>query len=404
MNPSAPEVPRRLRTARIAVSAVFFVHGAVFASWAARVPAVRDSLHLTTGQLGIVLAGPGLGALAGSQAGGLLTSRLGSRTVSALAPVVLCLPLALVPFARTAWWLMAVLVLLGAADGATSVAMNAQAVTVQRRYGRSVLNGMHATRSAGAVAGGLAGAATAGLGTGLTASFTTCAALLAVVSAVAACGLLPDAAPAPGAVAGGVTAGLGAPGRRQVLLLLAVMTFFGSLVEDAPASWSGVYLRQLHAAPAAAAAGYAAFCAGQVLTRTRNDRLVDRLGWSRLIRTGMLGCAAVLAAALLAGRPGVMLAALVLAGAGCSAVFPGAFATAGALPDPGTAMGQVGFAGNLGWVLVSPIIGGLATLTGLPLALGVLVVAALLVAALSGVTGRADEAAVRPDAAGVRAG
>lgn len=380
-------VDGRLRRARIAVSAVFFVHGAVFASWAARVPAVKDQLHLPAGQLGIVLAGPGLGALAGSQVGGLLTGRLGSRAVSALAPLVLCLPLGLIPLATSPWSLMCLLTLLGAADGATSVAMNAQAVVVQRRYGRSVLNSMHATRSVGAVAGGLAGVGTASFEVALPAQFALSAAVLAGVSAVAAGGLLPERAVQPDGTTSTTGTTSTASGRwptvRRAVLTLAVMTFLAALVEDAPASWSGVYLRQIGASPAAAAAGYSAFCAGQVLTRTRNDRLVDRLGWGPLIRAGTLCCACVLTAGLLLGRTGTTLAALVVAGAGISAVFPGAFAAAGALPDSAAAMGQVGFAGNLGWVLVSPIIGGLATLAGLPTALGLLAVAAALIAALA---------------------
>ncbi|NUP36772.1 MAG: MFS transporter [Streptomyces sp.] len=391
-------MPTPLRRARTAVSAIFFVHGAIFASWAARVPAVQDELTLPAGVLGLVLAGPGLGALAGSQAGGLLVRRLGSRTVSALAPVVLCLPLGLVPTAHSAWSLMAVLLLLGAADGCTSVAMNAQAVSVQQRYGRAVLNSMHAIRSIGAVAGGLAGVATASLNMPLTAQFVSMAVLLAVVSAVAACGLQPDvehatrtppsdqATAADGSVDGPAEAAGQGPKGRLTVPLLALMTFLAALVEDAPASWSGVYLRHVGADAAMAAAGYAAFSAGSVVTRLFNDWLVDRLGWVRLIRIGTLCCAAALTAALLLGQPGVTLAALVVAGAGISAVFPGAFTAAGALPDSARVMGHVGFAGNLGWLLVSPIIGGLSTLVGLPTALGLLAVAAAIIAGLAPVT------------------
>ncbi|QPP08269.1 MFS transporter [Streptomyces bathyalis] len=413
---SPPAPPPSVRRARAAVSAVFFVHGAVFASWAARVPAVQDQLQLSAGMLGLVMAGPGLGALAGSQAGGLLVHRLGSRAVSASAPVSLCVPLALVPAAPSEWTLMAVLVLLGAADGCTSVAMNAQAVVVQGRYGRTVLNSMHAIRSIGAVAGGLAGVATVSLGLSLAAQFAVMAAVLAVLSAVAACGLLPDGgpvepagegagerreggaeegrthlAPAPAAEErqGRPVKSSGARRRSATVLLLAVTTFLAALVEDAPASWSGVYLRHIGADAATAAAGYAAFSAGSVVTRLLNDRLVNRLGWVRLIRTGTLCCAAVLAAALLLGTPAVALAAFVVAGAGISAVFPGAFTAAGALRDPAPAMGQIGFAGNLGWLLVPPLIGGLATLVGLPAALGVLVLASLAIAALAPVV-RAD--------------
>ncbi|MBP8532510.1 hypothetical protein [Streptomyces sp. MK37H] len=233
-----------------------------------------------------------------------------------MAPAVLCLPLGLVPAAHSAWSLMGVLLLLGAADGCTSVAMNTKAVSVRRRYGRALINSMHAIRGIGAVAGGPAGVATASLGMALTAQLVSVAVLLAVVSVVAARGLLPDGEPA-----------------RQ----------------------------------------------------------------ARLIRIGTLCCAAVLTAALLLGRPGVTLAALVVAGAGIGAVFPGAFTTmgafttVGAFTDSARVMGHVGFAGNLGWLLVSPVIGGLSAVVGLPTALGLLAVAAAIIAGLAPVLGRVSE-------------
>jgi MFS family permease len=409
------------------VTAIFFVHGTVFAFWAARIPDVQTELRMADGLLGLVLAGPGVGALAGSQVGGLLVRRLGSRAVTAMAPVALSVALGLIPMAHSAWTLMGLLVLLGSTDGCTSVVMNAQAVVVQRRYGRAVLNSMHAIRSVGAVAGGLAGVATATLGLTLRTQFAVMAAVLAVVSAVAACGLGPDgehaqqgqgtartqqarrtkvtgavaeADPAqPGASQAGaqtkdghssVTGRRDATGRgsnrRVIVLLLALMTFLAALVEDAPASWSGVYLRHVGAGAAMTAAGYAAFSAGSVIARVFNDRMVDRIGWARLIRAGTLCCAAALTSALLLGQPSITLAALVVAGAGISAVFPGAFTAAGGLSNQALVMGQVGFAGNLGWLLVSPIIGGLATLVGLPTALGVLVIAAVTIASLVPIT------------------
>jgi fucose permease len=229
----------------------------------------------------------------------------------------------------------------------------------------------------------------AALGLPLTTQFVLVAAVLAAVSAVAACGLAPDAERTQP-----VRVRTGSGRRRTTVPLLALMTFLAAWVEDAPASWSGVYLRHVGAGAAMAAGGYAAFSAGSVLARLVNDWSVDRIGWARLIRAGTVSCAAALTAALLLGEPGIMLAALVVAGAGISAVFPGAFTAAGALPDAAVAMGQVGFAGNLGWLTVSPAIGALATLAGLPTALGLLVVAALTVAGLASVTGSAPS--VRP--------
>ena len=374
-----------LRRSRVAVSLVFFVHGVVFASWAARVPEIRDSLHLSSGVLGLVLAAPGLGALVGSQLGGLLVNRIGSRTTSALAPLLLCVPLALIPTADTVWSLFALLLLLGAGDGATSVAMSAQSVAVQDVYGRPIINAMHATRSLGAVAGSLGGALT--VSWGLSTQFVSAATFAAVLSGAAAFGLLPDCA-RPARETETPCCPSGSTGRRAIVLL-AAMAFLASLVEDAPASWGGVYLRSSGAGPAMAASAYAALSAGEVVGRLVNDRFVARTGWVRVIRSGTLACTLALALALSLGRPGAMLAALVVAGVGISAVFPGAYATAGTLPGPVTAMAQVSFAGNAGWLLVSPVVGGLATLMGLRAALALLPFAAVAIAALAGVTRQA---------------
>lgn len=390
MTPHVPTV--RLRLSRAAVSTVFFVHGFVFSSWAARVPAVRADLHLSPGALGLVLSGPGLGALVGSQAGGWLVNRVGSRAANALAPLLLCGPLALIPMARGAWPLFAFLLLLGAGDGATSVAMSTQSVAVQDGYGRPVINSMHAVRSLGAVAGSLAGVAT--VSWGLTSQFEFAAAVAAALSGAALFGLLPDRPnklPPHGRLAQRQRSTI-----RRAVALLAAMAFFASLVEDAPASWGGVYLRSVGASSAAAAAAYAALSAGEVVGRLSNDRVVARSGWARLIRAGTVTSAVALTVALALGLPGVILAALVVAGAGISAVFPGAYATAGTLPSPATAMAQVSFAGNAGWLLVSPIIGALATLFTLPLALGLLPLAAVAIAALAGVTRRAGHTTTGP--------
>lgn len=373
-----------LRRARWATTVVFSLHGAAFASWAARIPAVRDLLGIGTGTLGIVLAMPALGALAGSQAGGKLVDVAGSRRTGAIAPVVLCVALGLIAVERTTVSLSAGLLLLGAADGATAVAMNAQAIAVQQGYGRSVVNGMHAVRSLGAVAGGLCGAGLAALTVPLATQFAGTAAVLAALALPSGRFLLPG-------ITGIARTERLSPGRiRATVVLLALMTFLAALVEDAPASWSGVYLSQLGAAGGIAAAGYAVFSAGEVASRVFADRMVNRFGWPWVIRTGAAAACIMLAVTLLIGNVAVTLGALVVIGIGISVAFPGALAAAGTIPGAaaGMAMGQVNFAGNIGWLVVSPVIGGLASVSSLPAALAVLPVSAAGIALLAPATGR----------------
>src|SRR5215207_2333984 len=67
------------RYAHRATAIVFFVTGAVFASFAARVPAVQERLDLSHGTLSLAFLALNAGAVAGLPAGGALAGRLGSR-------------------------------------------------------------------------------------------------------------------------------------------------------------------------------------------------------------------------------------------------------------------------------------------------------------------------------------
>lgn len=371
-----------LHRARIAVLGLFFVHGAVYGTWAARIPTIEARLHLSDAALGLVLAGPGIGALIGSQLGGVLIARFGSRIVSSTAPAFLCAPLAAISFANSGWSLFAVLAVMGAGDGSTAVAMSAQSVQIQDQISRPVMNSFHATRSVGAMVGVFAGAASIDANVHLRIALMGTAAVLAVISLLGASSLLPDRPEhqdlhqADRQTRGWIV--------RSVLWLTG-LTFLAALVEDAQASWSGPYLVHIGAAGAVAAAGYGFFSGGEVVGRLAGDRLVQKLGWRVTVRAGALLCAIALLGMLAAGSSVVTLVAMVIIGIGISTVFPGAFAGVGRLPRSAQAfaIGQVNFAGNLGWVLVSPIIGGLTTLVSLPLALIVLPIASVAVALLA---------------------
>ena len=56
------------------------------ASWAARIPQVRNHLHMTPGQLGVVLLCIAIGSLVSLPLSGLIVARFGeARTVAAMA-------------------------------------------------------------------------------------------------------------------------------------------------------------------------------------------------------------------------------------------------------------------------------------------------------------------------------
>jgi predicted MFS family arabinose efflux permease len=366
---------------RWAVSALFLTNGALFASVLPRLPEIKADLDLTDGQLGLALLGVGLGGLAASISTRWLLPRLGSRRLAVGATLLLAAIVPLVGVAPTRAVLFAVLVAVGATDALTDVAMNVSGVEAQRRLGRAVLNSMHAVWSIGAVTGGLVGSAAAGLRVPLPLHLAAVAGACAVLALVVR-RHVPDAS----------GAGTGDPVNRRrsgirlspALALLCGLAVLAALVEDAPASWSAVYLTDhAGAAPGAAGLGFTAFMAAMVAGRLVGDRLVDRFGVVVLVRTGGLAAGVALGVALLVGGTVPAIVAFAVVGFGAAPVFPAMITAAGALPGQGVAAMNV--ATRLGFLASPPVVGRVADGVGLPLALGLLVVpAALGLAVLAG--------------------
>lgn len=377
--PTAPTL--RDRRARVAVAAVFALHGAATGSWAARIPWVKEVRHLSSADLGGALMGAAVGGLAAMPVAAWLLARFGSRRVTRAGVLGAAAALPLPAFAPGTETIFVALLLFGATGGLLDVAMNANGVVVQERYGRSIMTALHGLWSIG----GLVGAAVAGLVA--RAGVAAPAHLLAVAAAMAALGSLAGVwlAPAPRAAAGRVFA---RPDR--VLLLLGAITFCGLFGEAAAADWSAVYLRAAaHTTAAVAAWGYGAFSLAMAAGRLAGDRLVGRFGPARIVRTAALGGAGGLAAGLATPYVPLILAGFVLLGLGVATVVPLTFSAAGRTPghDPGTSVAAVATVGYGGWMIAPPVIGLVAQGTSLTVSLAVVAVMTSLIAVPAGALG-----------------
>src|SRR5215213_1354363 len=183
---------QRAHRARIGAAACFLLTGVISASWASRVPAIKDGLGLSDGQFAIALLGLEAGAVLGLQLGGLVVPRTGSRR--ALIASLLAFSCALLGPAFAPGLLVLALSLFSFAvlNSVVDVAMNAQGVAVQRLMGRPVLSGLHAMHSLGGVIGAGAGAIAARLGAAPSPHFLACAVAAVVGSFVAWPLLLPS--------------------------------------------------------------------------------------------------------------------------------------------------------------------------------------------------------------------
>ncbi|RIH86289.1 MFS transporter [Calidithermus roseus] len=368
---------------RLAVTTVFFVCGLVTAAWVARIPAIKASLNLSAGELGLALAGMPIGLVLAMPVTGFAIARLGSRSVLIWASFAFSLILPLLGLAPNAWWLWAILLAFGFASAAMDISMNAQAVEVEKAYNRPIMSGFHAFFSLGGLAGAVLGGWAAAAGLGPLAFFLLCALGSSLLLLWATRHLL------------AATLEAGAPGfalpRNAVLLGLGVIIFCTGLGEGAMADWSAVYLREVIGTTEALAAwGYAAFSLAMVAGRLSGDWLTHRVGPVRLARLGGLLAAAGLAGALLAQGPVPVLLGFVLVGLGYCPLFPLVFSAAGRVEGvhPGVALASVATLGYLGFLLGPPLIGWIAQISSLRLSFALVAALALCISALAGLLRR----------------
>ena len=145
-------IPVRLARARVGVFATFFIVGFGMASWLVSIPAVQQRTDISHGTLGLLLLVLGLGGVIGMQIVGYVIQRVGSKIVTAAALTLYVIGVNLPVHASGAIGLGLALLIFGFANGAVDVAMNDQAVIVERDYGRPIMSAFHAFWSVGGAA------------------------------------------------------------------------------------------------------------------------------------------------------------------------------------------------------------------------------------------------------------
>lgn len=351
---------------------VFFIVGFAFSAWAALVPFAKERAGLSDGALGLLLLCLGIGSIITMPVAGASAARFGCRRVMVVATLAAA---AVLPFLATLSALpalVAALMVFGAGLGAMDVAMNIQAIIVERASGRSMMSGFHGLFSLGGIAGA------GGMAALLSAGASPLAAVLCVSLGIAAAlagsarHLLPYGARKEGPA-------FAMP--RGIVLLIGALCFVLFLAEGAVLDWSAVFLTSVRGmATSYAGLGYAAFAATMTAGRLAGDRIVDRLGPRRVVLVGGLCAAAGFVVATAAPSWEAALLGYALVGVGCANIVPVLFSAVGrqdVMPENVAvpAITTLGYAG----ILAGPAgIGFIAHLTSLPTAF--LILAAMLVA------------------------
>ena len=346
--PSHHEVAAAVR----ATYAAFIGAGFVVASFASRIPQVRDRLHLSPSELGLVLLAAAVGSLTALPLGGAIIGRLGARRTVASMVLVAAFGVATIAVGYLVG-VVPVLVglfLLGFGNGAWDVAMNVHGADVERHLSRAIMPKFHAGFSVGTVAGALLGAAMVAVGLSVTVHLLVAAVLVAAVLPVWVQRFLPDRAPAAGHDGAATTSRRSPLARwrepRTLLVGLVVLAF--AFAEGAGSDWINVSMIDGYGAPAAVGGlGFATFLAAMTAARWFGSQLLDRYGRVTVVRS--LAVVAVLGVLVFVFGPTLPVAfvGVALWGAGTSLGFPVGMSAAS--DDPDAAAGRVSVVASIGY-------------------------------------------------------
>ena len=335
-------------SARNAVLGAFFLNGFAFATFASRIPSVRQALDLGPGRLGLLLLATSVGAVLALPSSGGTVQRFGAARVVTVAAVLEGLGLGLVALGAGVLhefaWTAVGLFLVGFATGTWDVAMNVEGAEVERRLKRSVMPRFHAAFSLGTVAGAGVGSLVTWLGVGVAPHVAAVGVLIAILGGVSVRGFLGvDQHPEPSRGQHPLRAWT-----EPRTLVVGVMVLAMALTEGVANDWLALAMVDGYGAPAwVGAAAFALFVAAMTGGRVAGTVLLDRFG-RPLVLWGSMAVAAVGVLLVVLGQVAPLIVlGIVLWGVGASLGFP--VGMSAAADDPARAAARVSVVSTIGY-------------------------------------------------------
>jgi MFS family permease len=312
LNSQTAFVPGRLE--QMSTRIAFFIAGFGIAAWASLVPYAKARAGLDEGTLGLLLLCLGMGSILAMPLAGILATRFGCRRVTTGGALLICTALPLLATVSSIPALIAALFMFGAGLGTVDSTVNLQAVIVERASGKNMMSGFHGLFSLGGIVGAAGVSGLLGLGISTLGATLVVIAMLLIALARAVPHLLPY---------GSESSGPAFAVPHGIVLFIGGMCFIVFLAEGAALDWSAVFLAQERGIDTAyAGLGYAAFALTMTAGRLTGDKIVRRLGATRVIVFGGLTAAAGLFLATFAPDWEAALVGYALLGAGCSNIVP----------------------------------------------------------------------------------
>jgi fucose permease len=392
MTATSEGVDKLVRSAVLATYAVFIASGIAFASWASRIPQVRDRLELDPSELGLVLLAIAAGSVIALPLSGVVVGHFGSQWTVRTTALLTAVAMAVVSLGYLVGVMPVVigLFLVGLGMGSWDVAMNVQGALAERRLGRAIMPRFHAGFSVGTVVGALIGAGMVALGVPVTVHLLAVAVLVGLAVPLAVRGFLPDEveqdSPEDDAKSDPRSSGRKAlhAWREPRTLLIGLFVLAFAFAEGVGNDWISIALIDGYGTSATVGTlGFATFLAAMTAGRWFGPRSLDRYGRVIVIRVLTVMCFVGVLLFVFGTNVIIAFAGAVLWGGGLALGFPVGM-SAGA-DEPAMAAPRVSVIASIGYCAFlagPPLIGFLGdhfTVVRAVLAVAVLLAMAIMI-------------------------
>ncbi|MFT4021620.1 MAG: MFS transporter [Acinetobacter sp.] len=363
----------------------FFSLGFTTAAWAPLIPYAQQRLHLNHADFGLLLLCMGIGSMLAMPLTGKWVKNVGCRVIIAFASMMMMTVLPTLTLWNSTFVMAFALFLFGASAGSFGVAINLQAIIIEKNSLRALMSGFHGMCSLGGLLGVLIMTALLSMGLAplLAAMIITTLLLLMSIFAVPPCLSVNDSNEQ-------ASSSLQDQEKAQrfhpIILMIGLMCFIAFLSEGSAMDWGGIYLTsQFNIDAKFAGLAYTFFALSMTIGRFSGRKILKMLGEKRIVTYSAFTAGLGLCVVIIAPYWWVVLLGYALLGFGCSNIVPVMFSRIGRqnLMAKATAMSSVSTMAYTGSLTGPALIGIVGQYTTLSFVFTVVAVLLVLIALLN---------------------
>ncbi|MCU4550248.1 MFS transporter [Acinetobacter pittii] len=328
--PAVLDTATLLSTQRLATRLSFFSLGFATAAWAPLIPFAQQRLNLNHADFGLLLLCMGIGSMIAMPATGALVKRWGCRPLIALALMLLMVLLPSLTMWSSIVTMAVALFIFGSAAGCLGVAINLQAVVVEKHSVRALMSSFHGMCSLGGLTGAMLVTALLAVGLSPLMSTLSVVMILLVIGGVAIPSCLTSFEQDEKPHEDTTQAPKNFYRPDGIILLIGMMCFIAFLSEGAAMDWGGIYLTSKYQLnPAFAGLAYTFFALSMTTGRFAGHILLKQWGEKNIVTYSAIGAAIGMAVIVTAPVWQVVVLGYALLGLGCSNIVPVMFSRVG---------------------------------------------------------------------------